>query len=176
MDTNDNREKDAKHFRALAAKYHIRERYENVLTQIQDVLEALGIMDKVVIDLNLLGFAILNYFEDIDRLKEFQQIERSNVDKIYSYGTFWLLREKPIQIMDKDIDSKFLHINEKVFTMVMVSKMLAEAGIGDHMENPKLLSFMELIYYNFKYRTFTQRSLELMVSAFFCGCKFSLAQ
>lgn len=168
----DSREKELEHIHELNEKFKIKERYENTLTQIQDVLEALGLIDKVTVSTKLLGQAILDYFEDINRLKEFEGIEKANVDKIYGYQTFWLLRNKPIQIIDKDIEYKYLHINEKVFSMILISKMLAEAGVDYDDVNPRLLSFMKLVYYNFKYRIYTQQSLELIASAFFCGCAF----
>ena len=67
---------------------------------------------------------------------------------------------------------EYLYINEKVFTCMLISKMLKEAGVDPDSNNPRLMPFLKLIYYNFKFRTFTQQSLELMITAFFCGCKF----
>lgn len=167
-------EKELEHIRYLMEKYPFEKRYKELLTQMQDVLEALGIIDKVRIDTQLLGQAVLNYFEDIDRLKEFEGINRTNEDKIYGYGTFWLLRDKPIQIMDNELSYEYLYINEKVFTWMLISKMLKEAGIGIDDNNSHLRPFLKLLYYNFKFRHYTQQSIELMVTAFFCGCGFSI--
>lgn len=162
-----------KYYSDLVERYNIKERYMKTLEQIQDVIVALNLMDKVRIDLSLLDQAILSYFEDIDRLKLYEGIDRANVSKIYSYGTFWLLREKPIQIISEELEKKYVHINERVFSMILVSKILAEADISFTAQNDKLLPFMELLYYNFKYRIFTQKSLELMITAFLTGCRFS---
>ena len=52
----------------ILKNYPIEERYENILMQIQDVLEALDILDFVEINEYLLGQAIIDYFEDIDKL------------------------------------------------------------------------------------------------------------
>lgn len=168
----DSREKEQEHIHYLMEKYSFEKRFRNLLVQMQDVLEALGILDKVTINTELLGQAVLNYFEDVDRLKSFEGIERTNEDKIYGYETFWLLRDKPIQIIDSAMPYEFLYINEKVFACLLISKMLKEAGIGPDDKNGRLISFLKLLYYNFKFRTFTQQSLEVMVSAFFCGCSF----
>lgn len=156
----------------LLDTYPVRERYVNILTQMQDVLEGMGILDKVSINTAILGKAILDYFEDIDKLKKYEGIENINVDKIYGYETFWLLRRSPIQfVIDaEELDKKYLHINEKVFASIMVAKMLKEKGIKANDNGEALIPFMELLYYNFKYRIFTQKSLEMTVSAFFCGC------
>lgn len=168
----DSKEKELEHIRYLMETYDFEKRFKNLLTQMQDVLEGLGILDKVTINTDLLGQAILNYFEDVDRLKNFEGIDRTNEDKIYSYETFWLLRDKPIQITDSDIPYEYLYINEKVFTWMLISKMLKEAEISPDSKNPKLMPFLKLLYYNLKFRNFTQQSLEIMITAFFCGCKF----
>ncbi len=160
----------------LKDTYPFEQRYINILTQIQDILEALDIMDFVNINTDLLGQAILDYFEDIDRLKKYEDIKKVNVDKIYSYQTYWLIKRKPIQITDNDIAKEYLHINEKVFTCLLIIKMLTETHKGFDDVNPKMSSFIELIYYNFKYRTYTQKTLELMVSSFICGCSFKISE
>ncbi len=153
----------------LAPRYHMTERFQNLLEQIQEVLVKMGVIDKVSINTDLLGRVVIDYFEDIDRLKEFQGIERANVDKIYSYETFWLLRRHPIQILDSSIGEQFWYINEKVCIAIMIPKMLEEMGVIMTDKNPRFESFLDLMYYNFKYRIFTQQSLEFMVEAFFCG-------
>ncbi|MBO5336765.1 MAG: hypothetical protein J6A94_06490 [Lachnospiraceae bacterium] len=149
--------------------YPIEERFSNLLEQIQEVLVKMGIIDQVLIDTDLLGRAVVDYFEDIDRLKDFENIPRVNVDKIYSYGAFWFLRRHPIQIIDKTIDDRFWYINEKVCIAIMIPKMFAEMGIDLKAENQRFKDFLELMYYNFKYRLYTQQSLELMIESFFCG-------
>lgn len=153
----------------LAARYPMAERFQNLLDQMQEVLIKMGIIDQVSINTDLLGKAVVDYFEDIDRLKEFEGISRVNVDKIYSYETFWLLRRHPIQIIDQNIGEKFWYINEKVCIAIMIPKMFEEMGIIMTAKNPRFESFLDLMYYNFKYRIFTQQSLEFMVEAFFCG-------
>ena len=104
----DSKEKEMEHIRYLVKNYDFEKRYKNLLIQMQDILEALGVLDKVAINTDLLGQAVLNYFEDIDRLKKFEGIERTNEDKIYGYETFWLLRDKSIQVVDCIMSSEYL--------------------------------------------------------------------
>lgn len=159
----------------LLDTYPVEERYTHLLTQMQDILEAMGILDKVSINTIVLGKAILDYFEDVDKLKKYEGIENINVDKIYGYETFWLLRRSPIQLLDDEtIDTKYLHINEKVFVAIMIAKMLKEKKINIDACGESLLPLMELLYYNFKYRVYTQKSLEMTVTAFFCGCDMTM--
>lgn len=168
----DSKEKEQEHIRYLIGKYDFEKRYKNLLIQIQDVLEGLDILDKVEINTDLLGQAVLNYFEDVERLKEFEGIVRTNEDKIYGYETFWLLRDKPIQLIESNTPYEYLYINEKVFTWILISKMLRDAGVDIDSKNPRLMPFLKLLYYSFKFRNFTQQSLEVMITAFFCGCRF----
>lgn len=168
----ESKEKEKEHIEHLMRKYDFENRFKHLLTQIQDILEALGILEKVEINTDLLGQVVLNYFEDIERLKSFEGINRANEDKIYGYETFWLLRDKPIQVIDKDMPYEYLYINEKVFASILISKMLREADINPDSTNPRLMAFLNLMYYSFKFRLFSQQTLELMISAFFCGCAF----
>ena len=163
---------DLNHTIYLIREYDFEKRYKNLLIQIQDVLEAFGVLDKVQINTDLLGQAVLHYFEDKDRLRKFHGIKLPNEEKIYGYGTFWLLRDKPIQIISPSMPREYLYINEKVFAWMLISKMLKEVGVTPDKKNPKTLAFLNLLYYNFRFRDFTQRSLEMMVAGFFWGYKF----
>lgn len=155
--------------RELAEKYPIEERYSSFLEQIQDILTEMGIIDQVTINAKLLGKAVVDYFEDIDRLKSFEDIPRVNVDKIYSYGIYWIMRRHPIRICDMSLDERFWYINEKVCIAILIPKLFAEMGMSMQAENPRFKGFLNLLYYNLKYRLYTQQSLELMIEAFFCG-------
>jgi hypothetical protein len=148
----------------------IEKRFENLLLQMQELLKGMGIIDKVNINTDLLELAVFDYFEDIYRLKEFQGIDRVNVDKIYSYGAYWILRRNPIQLIDTSLEPEYIHINEKICVAITIPKMLEEMGITATGDSERIKGFLELLYYNFRFRTFTQQSLELMIEAFFCGC------
>ena len=43
-----------------------------------------------------LTHAIMDYFSDIQRLKDCQKIKHVNEIKIKAYETFWLLKRKPL--------------------------------------------------------------------------------
>lgn len=165
---------EQEYIKYLLSTYPVEQRFTHLLTQIQDILEAMGILDIISINTVVLGKAVLDYFEDIDRLKKYEGIKKINVDKIYGYETFWLLRRSPIQLIaDKNLDPKYLHINEKVFVAMLTAKILKEKNIRPDVCCESLLPFMNLLYYNFKYRVYTQKSLEMAVTAFFCGCELS---
>ncbi len=161
---------DKNNYSYLSNKYDIAGRYKKVLDQLQTIIKQLGIADKVRVNEDLLGKVVVDYFEDIDRLKDFEEIDRICVSKIYAYETYWLMRRKPIQAESSgEDDEKWLYINELACTTMLVSKMYEEAGITAKQGMNKIKSFYHLLFYNLKYRKYTQQSLELMIEAFFLG-------
>jgi hypothetical protein len=143
-------------------------RFRTLLSEVIAILEKMNITDKVRIDIESFKMMILDYFTDIARLKDFQNIEHVNVQKIYGYELYWFLRRHPIQIV-QDSPGTF-DINEKVAIALFLPKILKEAGIDPVKPSSKIgCSFINLLFYNLKYRTYTQRSLELMIDAFLSG-------
>lgn len=167
------RENNHEYFERLAQKYPFKDRFRHLYVEIKAVIEQLGVQDCVMINRELLGKAVLDYFEDVDRLKVYEEIERTNVSKIYGYLTYWLVRRSPIQLCHSyiDKDSNLMHINEWVFANILVAKMLAEAHKTPDGNEEELAKLFDLIFYNLKYRVYTQKTLELAISSFICGCK-----
>jgi hypothetical protein len=150
-------------------------RYTSLGTQIYDILVGFGLeesMSKGHIDINwtLLGESVNDYFEDIKRTRQFHGINLANVNKIYGYGIYWLLRRKPIQIRDEGkVSKENLFINEKVCVALLLSKAMAEMNVCVK-DQERVNKFSDMLYYNFKYRAHTPQTLELMIEALFCGC------
>ena len=149
-------------------------RYQTLWGDIVKVVKSFK-LDKVLrIDEESFRMVIIDYFTDIARLKDFQDIKRANADKIYGYELFWFLRRHPIQLLE-DIPEHY-DINEKVALGVFLPRIFAEAGLPNDLDkqtdefNDRLNKFINLLFYNFKYRTYTQQSLELMIEAFIAGC------
>lgn len=162
-------------------------RYVNLFTTIQDLLEKYNLLDFCTVNKELLWKAVLDYFADIARMKEFHGHKHVQIDKIISYETYWLLRNHPIQI-DKpnEIDNKYIHINEYIFSFFFI-KMLAKRlddkfassiQIDDFIEkfeNHELFdTFRKKLYYTFKFRPYTQESLLLLVEGFMTAAEFTL--
>jgi hypothetical protein len=143
----------------------IAQRFGSVLRCLGAFISAKKINSSIRINFDLLKTAIIDYFVDIARVKEYHNIERVNPEKIYGYMAYWLLRRKPIQVTGAFINNEF--INEQFITWFLVSNILSELGIS----SGPLNEFQSLLYYNMKYRQVTQQSLELMIKAFFSGYK-----
>jgi hypothetical protein len=150
----------------------IARRYRKVLEAIHKFINTKNITQNVRVDGKILKRAIYDYFVDIARIKEFHKLEKINVEKIYSYMSYWLLRRKPIQVIIDFPGSEF--INELFVTGYLVALIFAEKSIDSNAgkTNPTFQKFQFLLFYNLKYRPFSQQSLELMIEACFCGCDF----
>ena len=150
-------------------------RLKALLVDTSSVIKIFGLKDKLRIDIESFENIILDYFTDIARLKDFQDIARTNTDKIYGYELFWFLRRHPIQLLEED--PNLYDINEKIALNVFLPRILADAGLPYDSKKQskefqeKLETFIDLLFYNMKYRTYTQQSLELMIKAFLCGCE-----
>jgi len=149
-------------------------RYKALWNDTFNVIQGFGLEKKLYIDESSFQNFIIDYFTDTARLKDFHDIKRTNVDKIYGYELFWFLRRHPIQLT-KDTPDNF-DINEKVALGVFIPRILADAELPYEEKNQskefqnKLNKFIRLLFYILKYRQYTQQSLELMIEAFLCGC------
>ncbi|MDR1803971.1 MAG: hypothetical protein LBQ94_10225 [Treponema sp.] len=177
MDESDYFEKDE--FYQFLFKYFTRSkiesRYVSLWADIVKVMEGIGHEDKFRIDEESFKLFILDYFTDTARLKDFHDIERTNVNKIYGYGLYWFLRRHPIHPLE-GIPSNFA-INERVALGVFLPRIMKEAGLPLYVKEAqnesykkRLRVFIDLLFYNLRFRTYTQQSLELMIEAFRCGC------
>ena len=127
---------------------------------------------KVTINSRILAEAIHDYFVDIMRAKSFHGIEYTNAEKVYAYMAYWLLRRKPIQVIEEFNGCEF--VNELFVTMYLSSSIATDKNISEDQKknNTTFLKFQKLLFYNLKYRPVSQQSLELMIEAFFSGCDF----
>lgn len=145
-------------------------RYKSLYAQMKEYIEASGCSDKVKINEIILGYMLVDYFEDIDRLKKFHNLDHLNSIKLVAYTVYWLLRRKPIQVLSNDKDLQY--INERFALMFVLTFLSCEDEDKKHIaarENKGLVTFIDLLFYFFKFRQFNAQDIELMITAFFAG-------
>lgn len=152
----------------------VKERFEELLALYQHFIDSQNLKGKVVIDGMALGNAVMDYFSDISRIKDFHPIEKVNTTKICAYECSWLLRRKPLQILQPDEDCAFC--NEQ-FIFLRILQHLSEDSIkideiSSIFNNEKMLSFMETLIYFIKYPTVSPQTLELAFQSFIAGKTF----
>lgn len=118
----------------------------------------------------ILNHVVTDYFADIKRLKDFQQIETTNHIKIFAYTVYWVLRHKPIQITS-EADEKCVLVNEDYCSD------LIRMFLFDNPDNVIILKqdeeaineFLDTMRYYFVYRDVNPQCIELMMISFNAG-------
>ena len=150
----------------------VRDRFVYLYERMHSFLSANDLREKVTIQTDLLSQAVIDYFTDIYRLKEFQGIERANLQKIVSYEVYWLLRRKPMQVVaDEGADNALAFVNERFLVTYMMHELLTELGKGvPEGDLPgECLDFVRHLEYHLKYRAVDPKNLELTIDAFRAG-------
>jgi hypothetical protein len=143
----------------------------NWLKELMDAyIKQEGIGEFVYISETIFFHVILDYFADIDRLKEFHNIDRTNVIKIYSYLVYWILRRKPIQII-QNASEEYAFVNEQFCTELLRGFLFDNpANIPIRQESQESINdFINTMSYFFKYRDYSAKSIELTLIAFNAG-------
>jgi hypothetical protein len=139
-----------------------------LLEQYNVYIQSIGVDPKsVTMSMDLLFEVVLNYFADIYRIKEFHGIKKVNNEKIAAYTAFWLLRIKPIQVIQfkRGERERYLLINEYFAANTLIA-FLYDRDL--QIFNPAQLlkkwnNFYEHLIYTFNYRLLDARLLGLMV-------------
>lgn len=143
-------------------------RFVATLTNMQQFVEQLGCSSQVDINELLLGYTLVDYFEDVRRLKLFHQVDHINSVKVVAYTSYWILRRKPIQV--KALDKNLLYVNEQYVLAYILDFLSSEQkGLLITRENSGLESFVKSLFYFLKYRAYSAQSIELFIMSFFAG-------
>lgn len=149
----------------------IESRIKQISQEMLDFLKVNQLEEIAYIHEMALTHAIMDYFSDIQRLKDYQGIEYINDIKIKAYETIWLLQRKPIQLKAQLEDDKFLYVNEKFIMTRLTSFLLAEninkPIVGE--ERIAFTNFLNTLYYYLKFRKCDAQAIELMLLAFKAG-------
>lgn len=155
----------------IFTKEAISSRIDQIYDEMDFFLEEYDMKEAVFIDINALTHAVFDYYSDIKRLKEYQNIENANPVKIKAYETKWLLKRHPLQVVcDKEQD-EYTFVNERFLLMRLLSFM-----VGDKMNVPLIgekrdafENFTELLMYYLKFRECNAQTIELMLLSFEAG-------
>lgn len=142
-------------------------RYAAIHADMLDYIEKSGYDGKVFVNDMVLGYALLDYFEDIQRLKDFHHVPHINSIKLVAYMAYWLLRRKPLQA--REAKKEFLYVNER-FVLAYILEFLNDGQTHIlERQNGGLKSFTESLFYFLKYRQFNAQALEMIILSFLAG-------
>lgn len=154
-------------------KNRIQERFSDIYMAYQKFIQKNNLENVVKINDFTLMHAILDYFTDISRLKRFHKISRTNTFKVVSYEISWLLRRKPLQILEDD-DEELVYINEKFILSYIMSYLTELVGEDFYdklsQENQDAFDgYIDSLFYYIKYRNCNSQALELALLNFGAG-------
>lgn len=149
----------------------IESRFKQIMTEMNAFIAEFDLQEYVVVNEMALMHALMDYFSDIWRLKDYQQIERANETKIKAYETQWLLRRKPLQIVKEMEDDTMFFVNEKFLLARLMQFLLADKmdKVLKEGYHKSFEHFMETLLYYLKFRRCDAQALELMLLAFQAG-------
>lgn len=106
-------------------------RYNTLRQYMEQYIQRAEYSGKVQIADSVLNQAVIDYFADIDRLKNFHKIDKINYTKIHAYTAYWLLRRKPLQIVEDDDENMELpFVNENFVASYLLQFMRGEDPVG----------------------------------------------
>ena len=151
----------------------VQKRFMDLNQAYVDFIKENDIADKVKINSFMLIHAIMDYFTDISRLKEFHKIDFTNSYKTMAYEISWLLRRKPIQVLE-DQKEDLVYINEKFILSYAINFITSCKESVRYQDLKKARQkcfngFIESFYYHLKYRNCCAQSLELALLSFEAG-------
>ena len=137
-------------------------------------LETNDLLDKVKINKLLLSTAVIDYFNDVTRIKDFHiKIDKINSEKVIAYTSYWILQRAPLQVDASAAltDRKLATINER-FVVQYICDYLSVRECGSHIfsrDNLGLKNFVKFLLYYLIYRLHDAQSLEMIITAFMAG-------
>lgn len=154
----------------------IHDRYRFLYDKMQAYIKERSLSNYLEVNEPILQQTIMDYFADVYRLKTFHKIQNINKAKIVAYEVYWLLRRKPIQSKGTlenvdDLGQKLVFANEGFLTTLVSSEFLMPK-VTDPLSpeaEESFLTFLEHLYYCFKYRPVDKQNLELVLYAFNVG-------
>lgn len=149
----------------IMSRFNTLEEYLNIF------IERSGFKNNVMISYSLLNQAVIDYFADVDRLKNFHNIEKINFIKVHAYSAYWLLRRKPIQIISENEDTELAFINENFVASYLLQFLRGDnRGVvikkNDRLEYDE---FVENLKYVLRYRMVTSQMLETVLESYIAG-------
>lgn len=129
----------------------------------------------------ILYHVLLDYYADIQRLKEFHAIKHTKTDKNIAYLAYWILKRKPIQITNSVAEDRDIFINERFVCYIITYECLQQKKQStgfcklDEQQAKKYDKYIDLLLYFLKYRECSAQMLELLIETFKMGIAFGEA-
>ena len=145
-------------------------RFEQIEKSAEDFIKESGFEKTVYCNERILAQLLLDYYSDIERLKDFHSIKRVRTEKIFAYTIAWIIRRKPLQYKDNSVEEKDVFVNERFAAYLLLNECMCcgkEFVLPEHKKD--LDEYIDLLFYYFKYRECNPQTIELAISSFKMG-------
>jgi hypothetical protein len=150
----------------------IKNRYATLWDYMTEFIARHHYEENLKISKNAFSQMIVDYFVDIDRLKQFHGIERISTTKIYSYTAFWLIKRKPLMIINDNLEDYNLTFANERFVTGYLLRCLNNENISTLIldeKKPDYIDFVDNMMYFLQYRVITAQAIETILFAFKAG-------
>lgn len=145
-------------------------RFKEIKNSADAFIKMAGFEKTVYCNERILMQMLLDYYSDIERLKEFHDIKRTRTEKIFAYTISWLIRRKPLQYRDNLENEKDIFVNERFAVYMLLNEcMCSGKQFVPPIYKKKLDEYINLLLYHFKYRECSPKTIELAISSFKMG-------
>lgn len=161
-------------------------RYRSIIDRMTSWISEHGLQKNIRIDRILLQNAVLDYYSDISRLKDYHNIETTNSVKVIAYEVYWLWRRRPLQVISNPYEeSSNTAIND---ILVFCNEYFALSEISLFLYNDidditfsnafkdkssHNSSFIKTLLYHLKFRHCNAQFFELVLWAFIAAKELS---
>lgn len=147
--------------------------YELLLKEINHFIKISNWEGLVRVDELVLAYALIDYFEDIRRVKDFHKIDGVNGMKVVAYKSYWLLRRRPLQIINPN-NNTIIYANERFILTSILAFMSQNDDFILERKDERIQAYIDSLDYYLKYRLDNPRSLEMIILSFFAGQAYEL--
>lgn len=152
-------------------KADIIDRCNNLERRAQEFIRNKGYVGSVIVNHAMLNIMVIDYFADLDRLKDFHDIEHANKNKITAYTVYWWLRRRPLQVVvdnENTIENakdneKLVYVNEE-FATSLILKDIFDIDKEEIKSNEKMRKYFEHVFYYLKYRLLDAQAIEWLMA------------
>ena len=146
-------------------------RYYYLIGTAEKFIQNTKIDPYVNINKRLLKELVIDYFSDIDRLKDFHEIDKVEPCKIAGYTGYWIVKRKPLYLSDnasREVFKKYpllLDVNEWFALSSMIGIVYDTKQRHVETNLKKWREFTQNLHYFLTYRIVSPQALDLMMSA-----------
>lgn len=141
-------------------KRSIREKIE----QAENFFELKDLEGKVYFNEDIFDDCLIDILVDLERLKDFHNIDKVNYIKLMAYTASWCLKRKVFQIIE-GCEKEWIYVNEKFALMLLLqaSGCFDENVLYGADDQRNLMKNVDQIFYHLRYRNTNPQTLELLL-------------